>query len=399
MSKKIRKTAKVKSRKAKPVKQPESATVTEQVQNPPPEPTNPPAQTVKIARQDLQSTLAIANDFTAKAEFKVILGCVRITTGKDFQPYSFCKLQTTDLEISYTHQLPYVGDQVDKCIPLDILLAEVKALPSDITEVELTFTENKVQINGRCEIYTNPGEEYPEIKTVKGEVVEIIDISEKLNRVIPAAAVGYNKGALSGVCFDFPKGHIVAADGNRLHLEDLLKIKNSKAIILPLKTALLLAKHSLSGSMTISEDRVSCDLSLGKMTSMLVEGKYPDYGNVIPKDNPVKSTFSGKEFLRLIDGVMPVSNKNYRVVTLSINGRLEIEIKNADIGQYKWHIPCQSEGKHKDITIAFNIRYLVDAIRAYTTKENDNVVMEIKDQCSPMIINQRAVVMPIEIKP
>lgn len=359
-----------------------------------PEPQNPPAQIVKIARQDFQSALAIANDFTAKAGFKVILGCVHITTGKNL----ICELQTTDLEISYTHNLPYIGDQVDKCIPLDILLPEIKALPSEITEVELKFIENKVQINDRCEIYTNPGDEYPKIKSVKGEAVEITGLSEKLKRVMPAVSVSYREGPLSGICFDFPKGHIVAADGNRLHIEDLQKVKKSKSIILPLKTALLLAKHNFSGFMKISESQVGFDLGNGEITSMLIEGNYPDYGNAIPKDNPVKTTFGGKEFLRVIDGAVPVSNKDYRVVTLSINGRLEIETKNADIGSYKWHLPCHSEKKHKDITIAFNIRYLVDAIKAYTTKENDTVVMEIKDAASAVIINQKAIVMPIGIK-
>lgn len=358
-----------------------------------PEPQNPPAQMVKIARAEFQSALTVANDFTAKSGFNVILDCVHITTGKDF-----CRLQTTDLERSYTQNLSYVGDQVDRCIPLDILLREIKALPPEISEIEFRFSENKVEINGRCEIYTSPGEEYPEIKAVEGEAITMPDISEKIKRVTPAASDSYQKGALSGVCFDFPKGHIVAADGNRLHIEDLPKIKKSKAIVIPLKTATLLAKHNFSGVMKTSEDRVSFDLGIGEMTSMLVEGNYPDYGNVIPKDNPVKATFSGKEFLRVIDGVIPVSNKDYKVITLSINGRLEIETKNQDIGSYKWHIPCRSEHKHKDIIIAFNICYLVDAIKSYTTKENDAVVMEIKDPASAVIINQRAVVMPIEIK-
>jgi DNA polymerase III sliding clamp (beta) subunit (PCNA family) len=94
-----------------------------------------------------------------------------------------------------------------------------------------------------------------------------------------------------------------------------------------------------------------------------------------------------------LEGAVPISANG--TVLMHINGKIEISTKNADRGEYLWHISGTSEGKTEDLTFGFNAQFLIDAVRSYTSKENDSVTMEVSGPLSPCLINGHAVVMPM----
>ena len=128
----------------------------------------------------------------------------------------------------------------------------------------------------------------------------------------------------------------------------------------------------------------------GVMMTRDIEGSFPNYQGIIPKDSPIKVRFNTEAFLQNIEGARPLSPQDS--MKLRINGRLEIETKAPETGEFKWHIPCETTGKKGDLVIGFNIKYMIDAIKAFKGTET---VLEIKDALGPCRVNTKAVVMPM----
>jgi DNA polymerase III subunit beta len=303
----------------------------------------------------------------------------------------------TDLERTWTTLIPSQGGTVNKCIPLDTLLKEIKALHSDILTVELKFTGDWVEVNGRCRIVTVDGKEFPVLPSVTGTKVEISGFADLLKRVIPAAGESDTRYTLNTVLVDLEGGHIVATDGHRLHIDDIAAVAEGKKIMFPRKTALLVAKHAVSGSFEIADNWIVMDLAGGQMYSRLVEGTYPAYDQVIPKGNPIRVRFQGAELLKILEGALPLCRND--AVKITVNGRLEVATSNPDLGEYNWRMPCRSEGKGDEaLTIGFNAKYVIAAVKSFTTKENDEVTLELTDKpLAACILNSKAVIMPMRI--
>ncbi len=147
---------------------------------------------------------------------------------------------------------------------------------------------------------------------------------------------------------------------------------------------------------TVEEKCMTYPVAEGEMFVKAIDGDFPKYSEIIPKNNPIKVRFSSSDFLQNMNGVLPLNNES---VVLKINSHLTIETQSADRGTYKWQIPCKTEGKDKGtVNISFNARYIIEAIKSYSSQE---VVLEIREPTDkihyPAIVNKKAVVMPMRI--
>jgi DNA polymerase III sliding clamp (beta) subunit (PCNA family) len=145
---------------------------------------------------------------------------------------------------------------------------------------------------------------------------------------------------------------------------------------------------------TVSEKHMTYPIAEGEMLIKTIEGNFPKYTDIIPKDNPIKVRFSSSDFLQNMNGVLPLNNDS---VVLKINSHLTIQTQSPDRGTYQWQIPCKTEGKDKGVVnISFNAKYIVEAIKAYSSQE---VTLEIKEPTDkihyPAIVNKKAVIMPM----
>lgn len=349
--------------------------------------------TLLINRKEFQEALSVARDFTDRRSSMPVL--THLLIGADT---GACTLTATDLEKAWTRRLECFGDDVRRCVPLSVLYSEVKALDADISEVELHFTPGAVRVNRRCEIRTLPAEDFPIQAEFEGEDIEVPGLSGKIARVLPAAGEGDTRYTLNGVYLDFEKGSMVGTDGHRMHIEQIPTAKAGQKIIIPRQTAALMAKHGSADILRVGKNAISSSLAGGLMLSRLIEGTYPAYENVIPKDNRVRLVFRGSELLKILEGAIPLTSANHNAVRMLINGRLEIETRNPDLGHYRWHIPCAIEGKDGGtLTVGFNAGYLIDAIRSYTSKDDDRVEMTLGEALTPCMINAGAVVMPMRV--
>ncbi|MEW6115648.1 MAG: DNA polymerase III subunit beta [Nitrospirota bacterium] len=346
--------------------------------------------TLTLIRNEFEECLKAALDIAERRNTMPILSHIHIKAEE-----GACRIEATDIENSWSKVIvanPVYG-AVDMCVPLHLLAKEVSALHADIKTVELSFKGNTVKVNGRCDIFTLRGDEFPALKIIEGTEVAMKGLPAKIKRVLVAAGESDTRYVLNGVYIDLQKGRIVATDGHRLHIDDIEK-SEMPSVILSRKTAGLIAKHG-ADTLVFGDGHVSCALAGGVLVSRLHEGTYPNYENVIPKELPIKATFSGAEMLKVLEGAVPIAASKSNAVKLSFNGQIDVHSTNPDIGQYHWYVPCEKTGD--DISIAINAQYLIDSIRSYTTKENDTVIMEINEQLTPVLINSRAVVMPMRL--
>lgn len=145
-------------------------------------------------------------------------------------------------------------------------------------------------------------------------------------------------------------------------------------------------------SLSVSPTMLSYPCAGGVMMTKTVDGSFPNWQAIVPKESPVKVKFNAKTFLQTIEGVLPLSNETTRRVQLRINGKLEISSEQPDRGTFKWSIPCETTGKKADLLIGFNIKYLVDAIKAFS---GEDILLELTDNLSPARVNTKAIVMPM----
>jgi DNA polymerase III sliding clamp (beta) subunit (PCNA family) len=146
-------------------------------------------------------------------------------------------------------------------------------------------------------------------------------------------------------------------------------------------------------AITVSKGFMTYPAAGGQMIVKAISGTYPDYDASIPRKNPVKVRFNSAEFLQNMEGAVPLTQE---AVTLRINSGLTIQGHSPDMGDYKWRIPCRTEGKKEShIDMRFSAKFLLDAVKSFPATE---VIMEISKSEEPCVVNGKAVVMPMRMK-
>lgn len=347
---------------------------------------------IKFDRKELEPVLSTVKDFIGKKATIPVLTHVHLKTIKEGVLFT-----ATDLDKGWSRFIPCKGDAVNVCVPLDIFIREVKALHSNIKEVELQFTENTVKVNGRCEIFVLSGEDFPALPERGEKQIDVPGFTDKLSRLLPAAGESDTRYILNAILIDFARGYTVATDGHRMHFDRIPVQKDMGQIVISRESASLIVKYKAANTVRLGKKHISLSVAGGIMTARLIEGTYPKYENVIPQDNPIKVKFQGPDFLKVLEGALPVVADKGDAIRMTVNGKIDIETNNPGIGNYKWHVPCSADGAGKNFVVGFNAKYLIDAIKAFTSKEDSKVTMTFKDPLAPCLINDRAVVMPMRI--
>ena len=197
----------------------------------------------------------------------------------------------------------------------------------------------------------------------------------------------------------------VATDSHRLSSSSL-EIENSNdfsSLILPRKTVFqlcsLLSETSDLLTMQSSENKIKFTLGKIRLISKVIDGKFPDYKQVVPTNNDKVLNVPSKEFINSIERVASVSLDRKEGVKLMIdkdNIQLSVNSANSGEGNEKIKADYNSEG----LNISFNSKYLIDIASEI---ENKNLKMNLKDSTSPVLIedasdkNSYYVIMPMKI--
>ena len=205
---------------------------------------------------------------------------------------------------------------------------------------------------------------------------------------------------------------MAATDGTRLAvastiMEDLgspsaRKEKEEEVeAIIPNKTVRELENLSVSSGeikIGLQDDRIVFDAGDTALVSVLIEGQYPDYQKIIPDGSLIDLKADTGDLIAVIRRISQVSNPKLPCVKLETEGnRMKVSADNPYVGDGCEEIDVDKDGD--DMTIAVNVHYLMDALRAVDTQET---LIGMNDPVKPIVIrpcsgDHLCVLMPVRL--
>lgn len=277
------------------------------------------------------------------------------------------------------------------CVPNHTILDAVKELPEQPLSFEVDTETYAIKIlyqNGMYNFTGLSAEEYPRTQAITdGAITLTLDSSvlvDNITRSIFATASDELRPVMNGIYFDLtPEAlAIVASDGHKLVRNQNFTIKSDTpaAFILPKKPATLL-KNVLGkdgGDVVIKFDDRNAEITFadGVLNCRLIEGRYPNYNSVIPKDNPNNVTVDRKTLIGALRRVIPFASESSQLIRFHIeNGKLELTSEDLDFAtSAKEVVTCDYTGQ--PMSIGFKGSSMQEIL---TNLESDEVILQLAD--------------------
>jgi DNA polymerase-3 subunit beta len=334
---------------------------------------------IKAKRDELLAPLAAVSGIIERRHTLPILSNVLIE--KSGAKLSFL---ATDIEIQIVSQTEIKDSGESRSITVGArkLLDILRALPDD-ADVSLQEQEKRIIVKAgksRFSLQTLPAEDFPRLAKPAGEVARCEFPQKSLRRLLGLVQYAmaqqdiryYLNGLLMVV--DGKSLKLVATDGHRLaYVETTLEAELPRLeIIIPRKTVLELSK--LLGEV---DDPIRIELSSAQaafrfgsieLTSKLVDGKFPDYGRVIPTQHKNRVDIDRETLRQALLRAAILSNEKFRGVRWVLaDGTLKIVSSNAEQEEAHEEIEVKYQGEALDI--GFNVNYLLDVLNNVQASE------------------------------
>lgn len=327
-------------------------------------------------------------------------------------------LTTTNLDLGIRARIKAeVSTNGTITLPVKKLATIVRALPSNDTTVELSG-QNRVKITSGGSVFQIMGlaaDQFPPLPTFADQHNFNLaqgDLSGLLKKVAYAQSTDENRYILNGVFFNFGEGKLslVATDGRRLATaEKPMSIGEDEggSLILPAKTVAELQRllgDAGEVAITFNDRQVSFVTQITKndtglvdnirLVSKVVEGNYPNYRQVIPKETVHRVDIERELLLECVGRAAIMTSDKSSSVKLTVgNNEIEISASSTEFGEAHEKVMVKYDGP--EVKIAFNPQYLSDPLRALS---DDTVHFEFKDDMSPGVFKNKedflCVVMP-----
>jgi DNA polymerase-3 subunit beta len=293
------------------------------------------------------------------------------------------KISASDLETTMVSTIDVESNsQGSIAVPARLLLDTLKTFP----EQPLTFVKednNTIEISsnhGKYAVAYADGEEFPNAVALEDPSQTVLNgdvLATAISKTIFASGNDDLRPVMSGVFFQFAKDGLtfVATDAHKLvkYSRTDVSATNEAEFIMP-KKPLTLLKGILAGSdsdvsVEYNESNARFTFDNVELICRLIDGKYPNYEAVIPKENPNKLTIDRSQFLNSVKRVSIFSNKTTHQVRLKIAGS-ELNISAEDIdysNKAEERLTCAYQGD--DMQIGFNSRFLSEMLNNLNANE------------------------------
>lgn len=319
----------------------------------------------------------------------------------------------TDLEVELVASTAVTVQQPgDITVPGRKLLEIFRALPEE-TPVTLAVEGDRVQLRAgrsRFTLGSLPAAEFPVVDEIEGQQVLTVDQGEfrrLLDKTHFSMAQQDVRYYLNGLLLetDGTALRAVATDGHRLALcETELREKAPVAqqVIVPRKGVLEL--HRILGTegtieLAIGARHVRAQIGDIRFTSKLIDGRFPEYGRVIPSA-PSKIVLADRAPLRQsLQRTAILSNEKYRGIRLTVRSALlTLQAHNPEQEEAEDQLEVIYEGG--EVEIGFNVNYLLDALGALDVDQVEIGLTDANSSCvirAPGNIDTKYVVMPMRL--
>ena len=365
---------------------------------------------LKAPQQKLLEALqSVAGIVERRHTLPILANVLLRKTGEDIE------FTTSDLEIQVRTQASLGGDagNLSTTVGARKMIDILRALPADQV-VTLSASANKLTLTGgksRFTLQTLPADDFPLVNEAVdfGPAFSVPQKTLKMliNQVHFAMAVHDIRYYLNGILFvaEGKQLTLVATDGHRLGLAQAQLESDipKQEVILPRKTVLelqrLLKDEDTPIEMRFAGNQARFNFSGMEFVTKLVEGKFPDYNRVIPKNHKNSVTLGRATLLASLQRAAILTSDKFKGVRVNIEpGLLRIASNNAEQEEAKEEIEIDYAGDA--IEVGFNVTYLMDALANIS---QDMVKIELQDGNASALITVpdqtgfKYVVMPMRI--
>lgn len=349
---------------------------------------------LKIQKEAIQNALQGIQGIVDKKTTMPILSHFLLKVNKE------ASLMATDLDIALKG--PLKADILEPgglCIPARKLFEIAREVEGDLVLesqdnnwLKVTSGKSTFKLMGL------PEEDFPALPEVsKSDELNIKaeTLKNMIEKTIYATGESDTRYTLNGLLLHFiPKKKdielkVVGTDGHRLSVISVElegKISEEKKLILPKKAAIELKKliegSSENVAVYLDKNHIFFSMDNIMLTSRLIEGTYPNYEQVVPKNNEKQVTIEKMAFLKALRRTSIMSRERTNAVRFDLEeGKITLISMNPDIGEAREEIAAQYKGDA--ISIGYNARYVLDILQAM---EGETVIMELQEPLSPTLL-------------
>ena len=287
-------------------------------------------------------------------------------------------------------------------------------------KVELSLKDNELEVvsgKSSTKIKGTPADEFPVVPVVgdgKGYLVDVEALKKGLGQVSQAAAKNEIRPELAGVLFCFndePSTLIIAATDSYRLAEKKIKLlqgEEKARVIIPARTAheinhiLSLSKgieNEKNARLLVTDNQVVLRCNEAELVSRLVEGQYPDYTQIIPKEFKTTAEFSTNQITKEIKAASLFATTGVNAVNFDFDtaaGAILISSTSTQTGEYKSEVTADIKGDKNNILL--NHRYVLDGLANIDT---ENSLLKVINADSPCVFAPKGdesfvyIVMPI----
>ncbi len=322
-------------------------------------------------------------------------------------------MTATDLEVELRAEVEVeVSSAGEITIPGRKLHDIFRALPDNV-QVDFTLSGDRVTVKAgrsRFKLSTLRAADFPMVDEVAAQQTlrlprqELRHLLEQTQFSMAQQDVRYY---LNGLLFETEGKTLrsVATDGHRLALSELEMAEpaqRNEQIIVPRKGVLEL-QRLLDGDgeveLTLGANHVRAQLDSIRFTSKLIDGKFPDYGRVVPAEPPNIVTVDRNLLRHALQRAAILSNEKYRGVRLTLaENNVTIQANNPEQEEAEESVEVEYSGETMEI--GFNVTYLLDALSAVSADQVEVGLGDTNSSClirAPGDVNSKFVVMPMRL--
>jgi len=345
--------------------------------------------------EQIHAAFQIVGSVVQSRPTRPILGNVLLTASEDG-----LEIQATDLEIGVCYRLSEVN--VSETGQIAVAYARLHSLVGYYAKgeetIELSLEGSNCLLktsDGQFRLPTSPAEEFPVLPDFdegSARVIEAANFKEMVRRTTFAAHRERHRYALNGALLSM-KGkavRMVATDGRRLALVEKktqAEQEGELEVIVPTKALdeiVKVAEEEEELSLCLAGEeggQLVAKTSRAVITTRLVEGHFPPYESVIPKEQDKKAEIEPARLLAVVQRAAVMTTDEYSSVSLRIaEGQIEVTAEAPDAGSADVKVPVTYKGEEAEI--AFNPYFLIEFLRV---AEADQVRMEFTDGTSPVL--------------
>jgi DNA polymerase-3 subunit beta len=309
-------------------------------------------------------------------------------------------------------------------LPAKLLENIISRLPSEdllVEEMEADAAITLTCSSGQYQVRGLSAEDYPSLPLVEdGQAAQLSAeaLLEGLRGALFATSADETKQVLTGVHLltEAEVLEFAATDGHRLAVvktsdesgDATPAAATAMDVTVPAKALRELEKmlqgYGSTEPVSLRFDRTQVIFELGqqRLTTRLLEGQYPNYRQLVPKQFERQATVDRKALMSALERIAVLADQKNNIVKLSLDATdstIAVSVEAQEVGSGREVVPAQISGDSLDI--AFNVRYLLDGLKALGSNE---VQMQLNTATSPAVViplgqlQMTYLVMPVQIR-